>query len=33
MNAFRKKKADSPRDASAMRQSSPKRRIDKKSVY
>ena len=31
MNAFRKKKAESPRDASAMRQSSPKtkRRIDK----
>ena len=31
MNAFRKKKADSPRDASAMRQSSPKtkRRMDK----
>ena len=29
MNAFRKKKADSPRDASAMRESSPKRRMDK----
>lgn len=31
MNAFRKKKAESPRDASAMRQSSPKtkRRMDK----
>ena len=29
MNAFRKKKAESPRDASAMRQSSPKRKIDK----